>query len=374
MQAPDVAVSRTQGDLQNPDVATAQTVQAIGRLIQNAALDRLVRAAARDAVEKFRGGPLYASVQIDPWKSTGAQCESVWWWSKHVLKFVHHDGLIQLWFNERDQLQLLIAPDLLLRMGEPRGDCAIYTMLECAMLQALSIPYEIVTAAVDPGQPDVFSHVYPRAILPNGRRLTLDASHGKYPGWEVPKEHIIRKQIWDASGNPIPDEAPRFHGLHDYQARPTAPILPARLTLLPGVPFSGRSRGVGLGAYRRGRRYFRGLGDDVTTLDPSLDTSNIPITNVGGYPGLSPTASAPGTNWGGLLGNLLNQWTGIAGRVIAPTTTIQSGPGGTSISTPAGTPLPTGALLTPSLAGGSGTLLLLLGGGLVLVLLLANKK
>lgn len=369
--APEARVTRYQSDLGNPDNATAETVALMCGQVRGTLRDPMVRAAALDAVRRFRGGPLYAAARIDPQKSPAAQCESVWWWAKHVLRFVHHDGLIQLWFSERDQLQLLIAPDLLLRMGEPRGDCAIYTMLVCAMLQALGIQYEIVTAAVDPRVPDEFSHVYPRAVLPSGRRLVLDASHGQYPGWEVPRQHIIRKQVWSSEGSPIADEAPQWGGLHAYNPRPTRPRLPRMLTLVPGVPFSNERQRSGLG------RYSRGLGDDTstTTIDPSIIAGdvNTPITNlVTSFP--APPSPTPGVNWGGVLGNLLNQWTGIAGRVIAPTSTIQSGPGGTFIQTPAGTPLPTGALLTPTLAGSSLTPLLLLGGGLLVVMMLANKK
>lgn len=223
---PGLSITRYQGDLSNPDVATAQTVEVMCEQIQKAAQDPLVAKAARDAVNRFRGGPLYASAGINPWRNQCAQAESVWWWCKHVLKFQHHDGMIAVYFNEFDQLQLLISPDLLLRMSDPRGDCAIYTMLECAMLQALGIDSEIVTSAVDPFAPDVFSHVYPRAVLSSGRRIVLDASHGKYPGWEVPIEHTLRKQVWDLQGNRIPDQVPRFKGLHAVPPTLVAPPAP----------------------------------------------------------------------------------------------------------------------------------------------------
>lgn len=360
-------VTRYQADLSNPDNATAETVQVMCEQIRKSSEDPVLRTAARNAVARFRGGPLYAVNGIDPFKDAGAIASSAWWWVKHALRFVHHDGLIQVWFNERDQLQLLISPDLLLRMSDPRGDCAIYTMLVCAMLRAFRIPYELVTAAVDPYQPDIFGHVYARAVLPNGRRLTLDASHGKYPGWEVPPEHTLRKQVWDESGNPIQDAA-RFSGLHAYQAYPNKPILPKRLAMLPGITLTGLT---GLGRVR-GMGRFRGLGQDdsTTVLAPGIDTSNIPITNPpSGYPVAVPAPSASNANWAQFFQNLTTQGLNLVGKITAPTTTIQTGPGGTNISTPAGTSLPAGALLTPSLAGGSGTLFWIVGGGIGLILL-----
>ena len=210
---PGFRVDRYQSHIDtDPDRATAQTVELMCRIIDRAAGDPVLKAAARDAVRRFKGGLLYWLSRRDPFLHPGAIAESVWWWAKHVLKFVHHDGLIQVWFNERDQLQLLIGPDLLLRMEKPRGDCAIYTMLECAMLRALGVGFEIVTLAVNPNEPEIFSHVYPRAILPDGGRLALDASHGSYPGWHVPAEHTLRLQVFDERGNPVMDAAPRFRG------------------------------------------------------------------------------------------------------------------------------------------------------------------
>jgi len=216
--SPRLQVTRYQADLHDADIATQQTVDLMCQQIEKAAQDPLLRRAARDAVQRFRGGPLYAAAGIDPTKNPCAIAESIWWWVKHALKFQLHEAMIQVWFNERDQLQLLISPDLLLRMSKPRGDCAIFTMLECAMLRAWGIPFEILTAAVTPNSPD-YDHVWARAVFPDGRRLNLDASHGSYPGWQVPFEHRNRAQVWDPRGNPIEDAAPQRRGLHGYRRR-----------------------------------------------------------------------------------------------------------------------------------------------------------
>jgi hypothetical protein len=355
-------VDRYQTDASDPDRATALTVELMCQQISRSALDDRLRAAALDAVRRFRGGPEFAATGQDPFQSPAAICESVWWWAKHILRFQHHEGLIRVWFSETDQLQLLISPALLLRMEKPRGDCAIYTTLICAMLRASGIEYEIVTLAVDPNQPEVFGHVYPRAVLPDGRRLVLDASHGKYVGWEVPKEHQLRRQVWDSAGNPIPDaDRGRFRGLRGYQPRPRRPMLPRRLTALPGG-IAGYGRG-GFGQYIDTGEYVPTTSSTTGYTPPDITAVAVPV---------SPT---PGFNLGSTIGNLLNQWTQIGSRVIAPTTTVSTGPGGTQIVTPAGSNLPASALLAPGIAGASGGgLLLLIGGAIVVVALIAGRK
>lgn len=385
---PGLNIIRYQADLQDSDRATAQTIAVMCEQIDRAAKDPVLCAAARDAVRRFRGGPLYASAGINPWSSPQAIAESAWWWVKHALRFVHHDGLIQVWFNERDQLQLLISPDLLLRMQDPRGDCAIYTMLLCAMLKCFGIGYEIVTAAVTPNSPE-YDHVWCRAILPNNRRLNLDASHGKYPGWQVPFEHRNRTQVWDESANPILDIAPKHRGLHAYQAlaRPNTPILPKRLMLV---------RGVGFGAVRRPMRFRRGLGQDetdesglealneaatasvtgmpisaiITPTSPTYLSNPTPVTNTSGQP----------STVGAELTNLASQWTGIASKVLAPTVTY-TGPGGVTYSAPA-TASPSATIGIPtslsqlSTSAGSLLPLLLIGGlgGLAIFLIMGLSK
>lgn len=356
-------VTRYQGDLQNPDNATAQTIALMCQQIEKASQDPLLQRAAKDAVRRFRGGPLYAAAGVNPASNPCAIAESAWWWVKHALKFQLHNSLIQVWFNERDQLQLLISPDLLLRMSKPRGDCAIYSMLVCAMLRAWGIPYELVTSAVTPNDPE-FDHVWARAILPDGRRLNLDASHGKYPGWQVPFEHRNRTQVWDLGGNPVEDAAPRSRGLHAYQARPNKPILPKRLAIVS-------NRGMGL--YRR-----RGLGQDETTLGTGIDTSNVPITNPpSGYNPVvippstpSPFASALAQSLPGLLA----AWTNIGGKVLAPSVQY-TGPGGVSYSAPASSGAASALPLSIGTIGTTSYLpILLIGGGLIALMIFAGKK
>ena len=84
-------------------------------------------------------------------------------------------------------------------------------------VEALGLRWEILTAAVDRSQPDIFRHVWPRVILPTGRE-SLDASHGAYPGWQVPSEDIHRLWVFNSDGQRVSEQG-RFNGLHAYRAR-----------------------------------------------------------------------------------------------------------------------------------------------------------
>lgn len=210
----------------DPDTATQQTVQEMCRQVHQAAKDPLVQASARNSVQTFKGGPLWATkagAPADPFASAQLMAESCWWWCKHYLRFKHHGAMFEMWSGDlgdpRTKLQLLISPDVLVRMAHWEGDCAIYTMMLAAMLEALGLGWEICTAAVDRRDPAIFGHVWPRAILENGSREPLDASHGKHPGWQVPDHDLHRLWVFDANGNRVQsrDSAGRFTGLHAYR-------------------------------------------------------------------------------------------------------------------------------------------------------------
>lgn len=352
-------IERFQADLVNSDRATAQTIRVIAEQIRESINTPIVQHYAYRAVSTFRGGPLYPQ-GADLSDERLLAC-SVWFCVKHVVKFREHAEQIKALLNEEDQLQLLIRPDVLLGMRRPQGDCAVFTPLVCALLGALNVRYEIVTIACDPHQPEVYSHVYARAVTKQGQYIPLDASHGKYPGWEVPREHQIRNQVWDENGDPIDDVAPTVPHLGQYRERVQKRVMPRR---------------VGLGRW--------GLGDctvdadtgmtscDVSAVDTSTTTLNYP-----GMPQISgpPTSTTnSGVNWGNVLANALGQGINLAGKVVAPTTTIVRGPGGQLyVQTPAGssTPLTATSLLS---SGGGGNLLLIGGAVLIGILVLGAFK
>jgi hypothetical protein len=377
----------------DPDVATAQVVGCMAKLARNSAADPVFREYAVSAVRRFRGGPLWAAAGINPFDDTVAGrresviAESAWWWARVFLRFVHHSKMIWERLRERDQWQLLISPDVLVRMWPMKGDCAVYATVIASMLECWRVPWEFVTVAVrSSDQPLVFSHVYVRAVLPDGRRFALDGSHGAYAGWQVPARDVTRLQVWNCQGQPVPDQGGEFRGLHYYA-------------------MARRGRGLlGLGdvcdptssdydSYLCGS----GLPGDTGTAPPTTPPSSLPpcpsITLPAGFvgpvncdpttgpPNYSPAVSTPTAtsavpfNWNATISNLLNQWSAIGGRVVAPQVTYTRGPNGQLIYTaPAGSA--SAALSSPlSLFGSttSGSTLLLFGGGLLVLLLVAGK-
>jgi hypothetical protein len=197
----------------DPDTATAQTIAIMCGHVRKASSDEVVKQTAGRAAQQFAG--LAGTDGQDAYSLATA----AFWWCKVFVKFVHHELIIRQHLGEAGHLQGLISPEILVRMQQPEGDCAIFTECVCAFLRVFGIPYEIITVAVNPQEPETFSHVYLYAVLPDGTRMPIDASHGDYPGWQVPSSHVSRRQVWDAAGNPIADQGSRFDGLHNYGLR-----------------------------------------------------------------------------------------------------------------------------------------------------------
>lgn len=192
----------------DPDTATAQTIQVMCSHIKVGAADRLVQESAGRAAQQFS--------QHDGAADLAA---AAWYWCKTYIRFVHHESLLRRHLGESGHLQGLISPDALLRMDRPEGDCAIFTDCLCSFLRVYGVPYEIVTVAVNPEEPEIYSHVFAYAVLEDGTRLALDASHGTHPGWQVPSAAVTKRQAWDADGNRVADRGARFGGLGNYGLR-----------------------------------------------------------------------------------------------------------------------------------------------------------
>lgn len=256
------------GDL---ETATAQTVGKMCEYIEAGSRDPVVRSWATHAAN------MYGGAAQDP----AALCWAVFWLAKHAVKYAHDEPrLFRL--GEPGALDLLIAPAVLVRMRKPKEDCDGFTMLICAMLRALLVESYIVTVAADPADPSRWSHVFAMAKLPDGTLVPLDGSHGAFPGWMVPAEHIFRWQAWQLNGRPADDvRMPRFTGLHGY-AKPGSKMMR------------------------------RGVGDSSTLSFPYVD------------PGIAPPAAAPGFNWDQTIANLLNSGVGIAKSVLTPPTYQQT--------------------------------------------------
>lgn len=172
-----------QADLNDSDLATAQTVAYMSALVKHSLGDPIIASAWEKAqlFRRFPGG------------EDDAVC--IWWLAKYAIrKFVHHQEMLWHWLGKQDELQLLISPEALLKMESPKGDCAVYTTLIQSLLAYRGIPWRTVCVAVNPIRPDLFTHVYAAAIRADGSMLPLDASHGQYPGWEAPVYRVAKKK------------------------------------------------------------------------------------------------------------------------------------------------------------------------------------
>lgn len=331
----------------DPDTATAETVQEMCRQIHTSAPS--LRPIAADAVRTIRGGPAWLGSGIAPFSNPQVMAESCWWWAKHYMRFKHHGSMFEVWSADlgdpHTKLQLLIAPDVLVRMRRMEGDCAIYTMMLAALLESLGLRWEICTAAVDRSQPLIFSHVWPRVVLSDGRRESLDASHGQYPGWQVPARDIHRLRVWDDRGRMVGDQGPRFSGLHGYRTR----------------------RGMGEPIQQPDGTYI-----DDGYVPPSADNpTQVFGPNVGsiqGFPSsMQPSYTAPSrssTDWGTFAAQLMK-----GGLTLAEINSIQPGTvvsaSGAILRQSPGYAVPVGSPVTA--LGGSSNILLYAGVGIALL-------
>lgn len=66
------------------------------------------------------------------------------------------------------------------------GDCDCFSMLVVCLLTGAGVPSAFVTISSHPSAANEFSHVYVAVYPVDGERVAVDASHGKYAGWEAP--------------------------------------------------------------------------------------------------------------------------------------------------------------------------------------------
>jgi len=283
-----ILISETQADYLDTEKSTAQTVAEMGRHVRSALHDPRVYGAALAATN---GGLL-----------TGPRrtiCCQVWGWLKRNVRFVRDEDQLQHLLGRGDELELLISPAVLVRANPKEGDCDDFTMLGCAMLLSLGVPTLIKTYKCDRQDPTRWSHVCAAAILEDGSVFPLDASHGQYPGWEVPAQDQFETALWDMNGNRVGGGLAgvrRRRGLGSYLPEkswtgdpmttvggPAAGPYPSLDVMRLWYP-GRRSRAAGLAAIAGGK-WRRGLGQDDSGDDTSGDTgggslSIIPGTSV----------------------------------------------------------------------------------------------
>lgn len=182
--APTV-ITRIPVDTQDTERATALTQERMAARIRNRAHHPLVELARREMLRSAEQ-PVTEEEAL----------ERVFWWSACNIRVRHDEHIARRLLGERDTFELLIEPAQLLAMDSPEEDCDGFTALEGALILGLGIPVRIVTIKADPDEPWRWSHVYLQARLSDGRVVTIDGSHGPYPGWEAPERYAIRHWPW----------------------------------------------------------------------------------------------------------------------------------------------------------------------------------
>jgi hypothetical protein len=336
----------------------------------------------------------------------GAAGSGCFWWAKHFVQQLPHAQFKALFAPFPQKRQVLVIPEVVVRATNPAGDCSTFSMLIAAMLEALGIHWELVTVAVEPSEPTLYSHVFVRAVLPDtdtisalrshgvpildfsgravsadGIRLTLDGSHGKYPGWEVPRARQLRRQVWDENGNAISDagvlselgEYRRMPGLGqdddsggtytDSSSLPGALPSDTSVTTLTNVgptnPLIGNDAGTTAGGAIIPAGYYSPDGGLTIIALPS-NAITVPSQSSASW----PAAVAAMTKAGLTLAEI---------NTIQPGTVV--GANGQILRQATGLPVPVGSGVTAAL-GSSSTTLLLLGGAalLVMFMVMGNKR
>jgi hypothetical protein len=133
---------------------------------------------------------------------SGDPVADTFWWIKDRVGFRQDAQLAAPIrpFLDGDVVEVLIRPRDLAQMGRPLEDCDGFASFGPAILLAQGIHCNPVTVAADAREPGRFSHVY-AACYPDGRRVSLDASHGPYPGWDsIDTGQVTRVKEWPIDG------------------------------------------------------------------------------------------------------------------------------------------------------------------------------
>jgi hypothetical protein len=176
-----------------PDQRVADTIAVMCKYAVEDSGDVLVQEDASSAVALGGGDPLLG----------------VWKWCKERFAFRQDEELSEGTdlpeHVKATVVEVLIRPRDVARMWrlgmQPLEDCDGYSTYAASLLRALGIECAFCTVAVDPRDPSEYSHVYLVAYK-DGERMAIDASHGKFCGWECPNPFGKRRE-WPVEHTPF---------------------------------------------------------------------------------------------------------------------------------------------------------------------------
>jgi hypothetical protein len=392
-------------------VDRAHVADSGGRVDTNT-LTAATTARMRGVIAKSAGHPnVVAAViaacregEVQDWANHTAVVNAVWDYVRRRVRFVQDETTLNTALGMPGELELLIEPPLLLAMASPAGDCDDFTMLTGAMLLSAGLPsVEVITICADPTNPARWSHVYLSAALGSGERLTLDCSHGAYPGWEAP-QYYSRRAWGTIQAHPA--------ALYAHTTQPPAKETPAVISSQNRVQrwvTPGSLVGAGLGAaptmklpplprpdritrdtiqtrvnYAQDRRAINAAAGDARRTERQTGRAAAVDAWQAAHPGRGLSGYRVGGmgefDWGKLTGQITTGAIDIVKQVTQkPGQFIQTSGGVISSGVPGAAPYPGGGitfqspLATGTVGTGLSTPLILAGVGLALVLVLAKN-
>lgn len=168
----------------DPDTQVAQTIDMMRRYVQ----------------ADSGSAPIQQEAQYVAANGSGDPCSDAFWHVKNKVGFQRDEVSSAPWAGNfsGEIVEWLVRPQDLAQMNRPLEDCDGFAQYTPSLLRALGIPCSFVTVAVDPRDPNRYSHVYAACYPPSGR-IALDVSHGPYPGWEAPNPYG-KKREWPIDG------------------------------------------------------------------------------------------------------------------------------------------------------------------------------
>jgi hypothetical protein len=191
-----ISISSTPTNPFSSLVSTRDTINLMREIINTYSHSKIINQVVDSAISKL------------PTNSSDRDvARAIFYWIKNHIKFEEDESILanKLGIDPtRDNgRELLIAPDVLLSMTPPSGDCDDFTDLAGAMVKNIGFKLRLVTIACDPDSIDRYSHIYPSIYLDDEKKwIGMDCSHGNWIGWEfnngiVDGSVIFRKMEWN---------------------------------------------------------------------------------------------------------------------------------------------------------------------------------
>lgn len=178
------------------DRSTADTIALMRSLAVSGSRSPTIQAIANECLQQSQG------FQHEDLRGL---CRCVYLWVKSHVTFAEDEAVansrLGISYEEMNTpdgaIDMVIAPEVLVTMLNPMGDCDCFSTLLASIFIVLQIKCWFVSIKVDPNEPNRWSHVYVCVFLPDEQTMVpVDASHGNYLGWEQ-TDGVFERKLWD---------------------------------------------------------------------------------------------------------------------------------------------------------------------------------